>query len=262
MKKSKSDYLIQSVSRALDILEIFNLQEKELGVTELSKRLKLHKNNVFRLLATLETRGYVEQEMNSGNYRLGAKTFEVGNLFLHHSGLKRQAKPSLLEIVRQCNETAYLTILDDGDVIYIDMVETNHPVRVVPKIGYRLPSHCTAMGKVHLAFMSQDEIEYVIKKRELRTFTPNTIVDSKKLFEHLSEIAQKGYAIDDEEYEVGVKCIAAPVRDFTNKVVGGIGISAPSIRMDSQRIENELLPIVKAASLQVSKKLGFDIKNI
>src|SRR5262249_57488381 len=111
MKKAKSDYLIQSVSRALDILEAFTPNEGELGVTELSRRLKLHKNNVFRLLATLETRGYVEQDKESGNYRLGMKTFEVANIFTHHLGLVRQARPVLDQLAQSPGEAPYLRAL-------------------------------------------------------------------------------------------------------------------------------------------------------
>ena len=125
MKKAKSDYLIQSVSRALDILEAFTSNEGELGVTELSRRLKLHKNNVFRLLATLETRGYVEQDRESGNYRLGMKTFEVANIFTHHLGIVRQARPALDQLAQTTGEAAYLGVLDGPAVVCVDMVDTS-----------------------------------------------------------------------------------------------------------------------------------------
>ena len=158
MKKAKSDYLIQSVSRALDILEAFTVAQGELGVTELSRKLKLHKNNVFRLLATLETRGYVEQDRDSGNYRLGMRTFEVGSVFVNHLGFGKQARPVLEQVAEESGETAYLAVLDGPWVVSIDMVETTHAVRVVPHVGRRLPAHATALGKAQLAFHPQDEL--------------------------------------------------------------------------------------------------------
>src|SRR5574341_1315456 len=133
-RKEKAEYVVQAVDRALDILESFGYTQEELGVTELSRKLRLPKNNVFRLLATLETRGYIEQDRRTGNYRLGIKTFEVGNVFLHHLGLRRQARPVLEDLVGKCNETAYLAVIDGTEVVYILVQETTHTVRVAPRM--------------------------------------------------------------------------------------------------------------------------------
>src|SRR3970040_2950022 len=133
-RKEKSEYVVQSVDRALDILEAFNYSEEELGVTELSHKLNLHKNNVFRLLATLETRGYIEQDKRTGNYRLGIKTFEVANIFLHHLGLRRQARPILEDLVGRSDETGYLAILDGPEVVYVQMQETSQTVRMLQRL--------------------------------------------------------------------------------------------------------------------------------
>ena len=130
-KKDKSEYIIQAVSHALDLLEQFHGEVDELGVTELSKRLKLHKNNVFRLLATLESRGYIEQNRATENYRLGLKSLELGQTFVKQMGLLRQARPILDRIVQECNETAYVAIFKEGYVVYLDVVETDLTVRVV-----------------------------------------------------------------------------------------------------------------------------------
>jgi len=155
-RKEKSEYVVQSVDRALDILEAFNYSEEELGVTELSHKLNLHKNNVFRLLATLETRGYIEQDKKTGNYRLGIKIFEVANVFLHHLGLRRQARPILEELVGKCNETAYLAVTDGPEVVYILMQETSHAVRVASRMGQRLPAYCTGNDiEQHVEFVDE-----------------------------------------------------------------------------------------------------------
>src|SRR6056297_417411 len=189
-KKQKSEYIIQAVSHALDLLEQFHDDVDELGVTELSKRLKLHKNNVFRLLATLESRGYIEQNRATENYRLGLKSLELGQTFIKQMGLLRQAKPILEKMVEDCNETSYVTIFKEGHVVYLDVLETDMTVRVVSRVGSRLPSYCTASGKVHLAYLSEEEVNEILPNEELKTYTPTTIGSRSQLKSQLEAIAE------------------------------------------------------------------------
>lgn len=258
-KKEKADYIVQSVDRALDILESFDFSEEELGVTELAHKLNLHKNNVFRLLATLEVRGYIEQDRKSGNYRLGIKTFEIANVFLHHLGLRRQARPILEELVSRCDETANLAVLDGSDVIHVLMHETSQTVRIVLRLGQRLPAHCTAGGKAQLAFESADRLQFLFRDKPLRKLTDNTIASSEALREHLREVAKVGFALDNEEFELGVRCIAAPVKDYSHKVVASVGLSGPLSRFSMERIEKELVPLVKEAAEKISERLGYEV---
>jgi DNA-binding IclR family transcriptional regulator len=256
-KKEKAEYIIQAVSHALDLLEQFQGDVDELGVTELSKRLKLHKNNVFRLLATLESRGYIEQNRATENYRLGLKSLELGQTFIKQMGLLRQAKPILEKMVGQCNETSYVAIFKEGYIVYLDVIETDLTVRVVSRVGSRLPAYCTAAGKIHLAFMSDEEIDAALPARELKGFTPETITDREKLRKELRDIADKGFAIDNEELDLGVRCVAAPIRDYTRRIVGAVSISGPSMRLNDERIEKELVPLVLQAGDELSTRLGF-----
>jgi IclR family KDG regulon transcriptional repressor len=255
--RSKQNYTVQSVSHALDVLEAFKRDEDELGVTELSSRLGLPKNNVFRLLATLQLRGYIEQNKTTGNYRLGIKTFELGQIFRQRMGLLKQAHSVLEELESKCNESVYLAIIQDGMVVYVDLVETTHSVRIVPKLGLRVPAHCTAVGKMQLAYESQDEIERMLEKVGLSHFTSNTITDKQELMEHLKLIGHQGYAIDNEELEEEVKCVAAPVKDYTGQVVASICVSGPIQRMSDKRIQDELINLVKNAALEISNRLGY-----
>ena len=256
-KKDKSEYIIQAVSHALDLLEQFHGEVDELGVTELSKRLKLHKNNVFRLLATLESRGYIEQNRATENYRLGLKALELGQTFIKQMGLLRQAKPILEKLVQECNETSYVAIFKEGFVVYLDVVETDLTVRVVSRVGSRLPVHCTASGKVHLAHMSEEEIDSILPSRELKAYTPTTYTDREVLKKDLKQIAEQGYAIDNEEMDSGVRCVAAPIRDYTRRIVGALSLSGPSMRFTDERMEKELIPMVKQAADELSTRLGF-----
>ncbi len=256
-KKEKSEYLIQAVSHALDLLEQFHGEVDELGVTELSKRLKLHKNNVFRLLATLESRNYIEQNKVTENYRLGLKTLELGQTFIKQMGLLRQAKPVLEALVESCNETTYVSILKEFNIVYLDVVETAMTVRVVPRVGSRLPAYCTAAGKIQVAYMGDEELETYLPPKELKSYTQNTITDRDVLKKQLKLIAEQGYAYDNEELDIGVKCVSAPIRDYTRRIIGAVSISGPSMRFSDERIKNELVPLVLKAGDEISAKLGF-----
>lgn len=256
-KKEKSEYIIQAVSHALDLLEQFHDEVDELGVTELSKRLKLHKNNVFRLLATLESRNYIEQNRVTENYRLGLKTLELGQTFIKQMGLLRQSRPVLEALVKECNETTYVAILKDSHIVYLDVVETDLTVRVVPRVGARLPAYCTAAGKVQIAYMTDEELEHYLPVREMKRYTPKTLVDRDELKKHLKLVAEQGYAVDDEELDVGVKCVGAPIRDYTRRIIGAVSISGPSMRFSDERMEKELIPLVVRSGEEISHKLGY-----
>ncbi len=257
IKKDKSEYIIQAVSHALDLLEQFHGDVDELGVTELSKRLKLHKNNVFRLLATLESRGYIEQNKATENYRLGLKALELGQTFIKQMGLLRQAKPILEQIVEESNETAYVAIYKENYIVYLDVVETNLTVRVVSRVGSRLPAYCTASGKVHMAHMTEEELETLLGAVKLVSHTPTTITSVEAINAEMAKVREQGYAFDDEELDLGVRCIAAPIRDYTRRIVGAISISGPTMRISNARTESELVPLVLKASAELSTRLGY-----
>lgn len=258
-KRVRSGHQFHSVDKALDVLGVFDYDQEELGVSEIARKLSLQKNNVFRILATLETRGYVEQNKKTGNYRIGIKAFEVGNVFLHHLGIRGQARPILEELVSRCNETAYLAILYGPEVVYIAMRETSHPVRVAPRLGRRLPAYCTASGKSQLAFESQDRLDEIFRDYPLKRLTENTITRYDDLVVHLREIAGKGYAVDNEECEYGVKCVAAPVRDYAHRIVAAVVLSGPTSRFAPERIQVEFVHLVKEAAAKISQRLGFEI---
>lgn len=256
-KREKRSYVIQSVTNAFNLLEEFKEDRDELGVTELSKRLGLHKNNVFRLLATLESKGYIEQNKATENYRLGVKSLELGQTFIKQLGLVRQAKPFMREIVEKCNETAYIGVIRQNSVVYLDVEEANQTVRVANRVGWRLPIHCTAIGKAQIAFVSEEEFDKLGILDNMERFTPNTIIDKGEFIKHLKEVAKQGYALDNEEYNLGVRCVGVPLRDYTGRVVGGICVSGPSCRITDEMLRKEIIPVVKKAGEKASKRLGF-----
>src|SRR4051794_27642915 len=242
VRREKSNYVIQSVSHALDVLEQFNGEVDEIGVTELSKRLKLHKNNVFRLLATLEARGYIEQNKSTENYRLGLKCLQLGQIYMNQTGFLLQAKDILDELAKSADESCYVAVKRGAAIVPLDFVEAENPVRVVSLIGRTLPLHCTAPGKVHLAFETGEAGDALPEK--LLRLTEKTIVDREALLRHLREIAAAGYAIDDGEFMPEVTSIAVPIRDYTRTMVGSLAIVGPAHRLTPQRIERDIVPLI------------------
>ncbi len=256
--KKKTDYEIKSVSNALDLLEALTGEEAELGVTELGKRLALHKNNVFRLLATLELRGYVEQNKLTENYRLGLKPLQLGEAFQKHCGLTSQSREITRQLVADCNETVSIGVFRGGKVIYIDVEETTKSVRVVSRLGAVLPAHCTSIGKIMLAFRHQEEILEFLKESPLKPYTRQTITDPQALMHQFDQIRRQGYATDNEEYEDSVKCVAVPIRNYTQQVVAGMSLSGPAHRLSDHRLREELIPLIVDAGRGLSRRLGYD----
>lgn len=258
-KRKKSSYIIQSVTNALDLMEEFRGEDTELGVTELSKRLGLHKNNVFRLLATLESRGYMEQNKVTGNYRLGLRVLELGQVFVKHMGLLKMARPILEEMVEKVNETAYLGVIRDERVVYVDVVEATRPVRVVSRVGVGLPVYCSAVGKAQVAFESGDEVERILGEAPIRRFTKNTVGSVESFMKQLDLVRQQGYALDDEEYDEGIRCVGVPVRDYTRRVIAGLSVSGPAYRFTEERLREELVPLALEAGKRLSARLGYEV---
>jgi DNA-binding IclR family transcriptional regulator len=257
MKRDKSNYIIQSVAHGLDVLEEFNKGSDELGVTELSKKLKLHKNNVFRILATLESRGYIEQNKDTENYRLGLKCLELGQTYIKQMGLLKQSRSILEELAVTCNETSYISVLRNTDVVYLDSVEATTTVRVVSRVGLHLPVHATAAGKALILHDSEEELKKKIPPT-LKKLTPNTLDTLDKLTDALKVSQEKGYTTDIEEFEIGVCCVGAPVRDYTGRIVGAISISGPASRLTIGKIDGDIAAEVVEKSGELSRRLGYN----
>jgi IclR family transcriptional regulator, KDG regulon repressor len=256
IRREKSNYAIQSVSHALDVLEQFNHSVEEIGVTDLSKRLKLHKNNVFRLLATLEARGYIEQNRATENYRLGLKCLQLGQIYVNQTGFLAEAKETLEELVKSVDESCYVSVKKGAAIVPLDFIESQNPVRVVSFIGRMLPLHCTAPGKVHLAFDGAQGAAETLPEK-LPRFTERTIVDRDALLRQLREVAGIGYAVEQGEFMPEVASIAVPIRDSSRTVIGSLTLAGPTHRLTPQRIEKEIVPLITESGGRLSTRLGF-----
>jgi IclR family transcriptional regulator, KDG regulon repressor len=256
VRREKANYVIQSVSHALDVLEQFYGSSDEIGVTELSKRLKLHKNNVFRLLATLEARGYIEQNKITENYRLGLKCLQLGQTFIKQMGLLLQSRTILEELARHTKESVFVAVRKGKAIIPLDFVEPSREVRVVSFLGTALPAHCTAAGKVHLVFEPEGGLSQNLSER-LERYTDKTIVDRKALMEQMKEISETGYAVEWGEFSEDVSSVAVPIRDYTRTLVGSLAVVGPGYRLNSESTMNHITPAVVQAGKELSKRLGY-----
>lgn len=247
--------VLHSVDNALALLEIFSSECPELGITELSRALGLGKSTVHRLLATLSSRGYVLQDRRTEKYRLGLKAFEVGSVAVSRLGSREVAAPFLQRLMTATRETVHLGVLDGWEVVYIDKIDSHQTLQMYSRIGRRAPLHCTALGKALLAFRPAEELERFLRRR-LKSYTPRTLTEPAAVRSDLALVRDRGYALDNEEFEAGLKCIAAPLRDHTGEVVASVGIAGPAVRLLEERVA-PLAGLVKDAAGAVSAALGF-----
>ncbi|MGA1862101.1 IclR family transcriptional regulator [Deferribacter thermophilus] len=256
VRRDKSEYAVQAVNNALDILELLGKSDQELSISEIGAKLGLTRSNVNKLLATLESFGYVEYNKRTGNFRMDVKTFQISQAYLNKLNLIEASKQILTEIKKEVNETVHISVLRKGNIVYLNAVETDHSVRVVPRIGNIGPAYATATGKAQLAFIKLDKIkEYYSEK--LVKMTDNTIDNMEDLLKELDLVRQRGYATDFEEFELGVRCVGAPVFNFMGNVIAGLSISAPVERMSEERIEKEIIPAVLKGAYKLSIKYGY-----
>lgn len=248
--------IIQAVDRALQILDLFDEYETELKITEISRRLGLHKSTVHSLLKTLQSRGYIIQDPDSGKYRLGLKLMERGNLVSQGMDLRNIAKKFLMELSLKTGLTVHLVILDGKEGVYIDKVEGASGVIMYSRIGRRVPIHSSAVGKVLVAFKQEQELAEILNGYVYTRQTPNTITCEAEFLNELAAVRKKGYAVDDQENERGVRCMAVPVRDHTRQVIAAISVSTP-VSAHDDGTDEQIVDCLKSAAGKISEQMGY-----
>lgn len=242
---------IQSLARGLKILNLLEHSRNGMGTTEVANQLDIDKSSASRLLHTLAKYGFVEQDADTARYLLGPQLVTLGQHLLNRITLRDHARPYLHELVDKTGECAHLAIQAQRQALYIDQVESTAALRVESEIGTLSPLYCTALGKVLLAFGD------VILPDKLKSYTHRTLIDRSTLETQLAQTCKRGYAIDDEEYNYGVRCVAAPVYDHQSRLVGAIGISGPAARVTLERID-EFGAVVRSTAKALSTRLGYD----
>jgi DNA-binding IclR family transcriptional regulator len=246
---------VQSIERAIAILKAFSSDKEELGVTELSRTLNLHKSTVSRLLTSLQREGLVEENYVTRKYRLGMALVTLGGLVLQRLDVSQTARPLMQALSNTTQETVILAVRDGHEAVNVAQVPSPQIVKHIEWIGRRTPLHCTAVGKVLLAYSPVAAREAIIACG-LPGYTPDTITAPERLCQELAWVSEHGYAIGKEEFEVGLNAIAAPIRDHTGKVMAAISVSGPAFRLSSDRLPSLAQHIQQSAST-LSGQLGY-----
>jgi DNA-binding IclR family transcriptional regulator len=249
---------LSTVRNAVRVLTSFSLEERELGVSELARRLGLGRSTVHRLLVTLAADGLLEQNPASGKYRLGLRTYELGMLAAAHMDVREAARPVLARLRDETAETVQLAVLDGREVVYVERLETTQTVRIFGHVGHRNQAHCTSTGKVLLAALPDTELDRLLDGWVLDAKTPYTITDPARLRAELARVRRAGFAENVNETGIGVASVAAPIRDATGAVVAAVSVAGPVMRVDGRSLRRFSGMVMEAAG-DVSRKLGYGL---
>jgi IclR family pca regulon transcriptional regulator len=253
---------IESLARGLSILTLLAERANPLSLTELSGELGLSISTMQRFTYTLQKLGYLERNQENKKFRLTSKVLSLGSLFLSGSDLAEMAFPYLQELSKETGETVNLCILDGTEIVYLQRIPTLHLLRSGIRLGSRYPAHCTSVGKTMLAFLPMDRLEDILQRMDLQPFTPKTITNKQDLLKELNKIRARGFGICNEELSLGVRAVAAPIRNHEGEVVAGVNIGIPTARCSMKNWENFFGKKVTETAARISSAMGFkEIKS-
>lgn len=251
----KRSYTITALQRGLRLLQLFTESPQGLAAKQVASRSRLPVSTVHRFLANLEASGFLKCSAD-GVYHLGITCFAIGQAALGQLDIRRVSLPYLQELNRQTRETTHLTVRHGLSAVYVEKLDSPEPLRIHSRIGAAVPLYCTAVGKVMLAYMPDEERERVLPLLGLKRLTPNTVGNLQELEAELYRVRKNGYACDLEEHELHIRCAAAPIWDDAGCVNASLSITAPMVRMAAVRLR-QLAPLIQSAGLQISRELGY-----
>lgn len=254
MDKNVAKSTLQTVDRALQLLEILSEYPEGLAAKALEESLELNKVTVHRLLATLENRGFVERVGNS--YQIGLKVVELSSRKLNNVELKTEAAPYLRSLVNELGLPVQLAIIDGYEAIFIDKVQSVNSFRMYSQIGKRIPLYASGVGKALLMEESDEAILTRLEPVEFKAFTQTTLKSKEAVLEAVKEARKLGYAIDDEEHEAGIYCIAVPIWDYRGEIIAALSVGDTK-RSFIEKPEEKCIERIKETSLKISKRLGY-----
>jgi IclR family acetate operon transcriptional repressor len=247
--------LLSTLDRGLRVSEaLAKSRSSSENLTALGRTLGMHRTTVFRMLGTLRARGYVMRERDTDRYRLGVGALSLAGAVLNDLDIRQVARPALEALRQDTRDLVCLSVLDRGEVVMVERLESDQPLTLRTQLGSRRPAHCTAAGKAFLAVLPQAEREAILRQ-SLVAFTPRTITHHDLVLVQLEEIRSRGFAWDDEEYSDGVRCVAAPVFGIERRMLGVVSIAAPTVRAPWERLWR-LGAAVKASARDISVSLG------
>jgi Transcriptional regulator len=250
-------YRIHVIDRAAQILDCFGFDHQELSVSEIGAKAGLHRSTAHRILMALEYNDLIKQNPSTGKYHLGIKLFKLGHQAVSQLNLREICRPFLSRLMNDTKETIHLAVLDDDQVLYLDKVEGPHALRMPSRVGRYIPTYCTSLGKAMLSCLDDQEVKSILRRQTLKPHTENTVKNINQLLADLGSVRKRGYAVDNEEIEIGLRCVGAPLRDYTGGMVGAISVAAPSARL-SEKNTPVIGRMVIAIAAGISQKLGFE----
>ncbi len=251
---------VQVIDRVFDILEYLSLTQGQKGPTEIAEAVGLSKSTVHRLLSSMHARGYVDKNEDDGTYCIGVKLVEIVSTHINNLELQTEARPILNELNDTLGLTVHLGILDRHEVVYVEKMDTAPNLRRYAQIGLRVPAQGSALGICLLASMSGEEQEFAMANCRFESYTENTITDMKHLREHLREVRQQGWAMDNEEYLTGHRCVGAPVYDYRGETIAAVSASGPTSNLTDERVPDVVQHVQQAASIISEKLCYFDYR--
>lgn len=247
---------VQSVDRAFTLLELLCSSREGLPIHELSEKTGLHKSTVHRLLAAMVVRGYVRKDEDSGRYRMTTRICELSAQVVESLDILQIARGPMEALSRSTGETVHLVVREGDEIVYVHKVESDvSSMRMFSRIGMRRPMYCTGVGKAILAELPLEEVERIWNASDIQAYTEHTIVSFDRLKDVLEAIRRRGCAYDNQENELGVRCIAATIHDYTGGICGALSISAPLLRMSDSKVA-QLQPQLMAACRKISLAMG------
>jgi IclR family KDG regulon transcriptional repressor len=254
---AKNRYSINSILRALKILDSFTFEKPAYTNQELAKKLGLNKSTITALLSSLEEGGFLEKDEKTREYRLTYRLYQLGRVYISQIDLRNVAIPLLTELAVSCKETVHIGFLNKFTVFNIETIESSQPVGI--RIIRELPTdaHGSAMGKALLAHLDKEQLDEYFSTAELTRHTPNTITSEEDLRNHLARVRENGFALDDMELFDDVRCVGAPIFNSESKVIAAMSVSGPVFRMTREKIKHEYIPAVKNTAFKISQKLGY-----
>ena len=245
----------KSAVRTLDLVEALARAQQGLTFTNLQQALNIPKSSLHELLAVLTSRGYLELDPASGMYMLGIRIWETGQAYRQHHDLVREAHPVMQSIVDVLNETVQLAVLDGIENVYLAKIDCSHPIRLQSAVGKRLFAHATGLGKVLLASLPERTLTARLGEQPLPQFTDHTVTDPIVLMRELAVVRDRGFAVDNQEYTMGLRCIAVPIHDHRGQTVAAVSTSIPLMRLTTEQL-TLALRLLAEGSLEISRRLG------
>ena len=252
----------QSIDRAFAILDLLKDKSNGLGVSEIAKKVGLTTTTTHRFLQALAKNRYVAQDDQSRKYKLGIACLELGSVFLRQNDIRNLAFPYLSSLRDECKETVHLAVLDAPDIVYIEKLDALLPIGFTGSyVGRRAPAYCTALGKSFLAYLPEQEVASLLEGKDLPALTPHTIRTLPALVAELARIRDQGYSLDNQEIQMGVKCIAVPVWKHAGEPLAAISVAGPVDRVEHAILHEKLIDKVINTGLQISKRLSVMAEN-